>query len=55
MKIITQYAPPAIPIRNFDWEAYAEEYGSDMWMGYGATEQEAINNFLEKFNDDHEA
>ena len=46
-KIVTSYACPPIPFRGADWCAYfdgEEEAGN---YGYGATEQEAIDDLLE--------
>lgn len=46
-KIITTYVHPPIPYRGSDWCAYydgAEEGGN---YGWGATESEAMENFLE--------
>lgn len=48
-KIITQYEQKPIPIREFDWSAVddnydgAEDSGNRHQIGYGATEQEAID------------
>ena len=46
-KIITENCYPPIPTRQFDWVAYydgEEESGS---RGYGATEQDAIDDLKE--------
>lgn len=51
-KIITSNTCPPIPIREFDWMAYRdgdEEFGP---RGFGATEQEAIDDLLTYFPDD---
>lgn len=45
-KIITSYVCPPVPFRGADWCAYfdgEEEAGN---YGYGATEQEAIDDLL---------
>lgn len=43
MKVVTQYAPPPIPLRGFDWTAIDDDtYDGSGPVGYGATEQEAI-------------
>lgn len=54
MKIQTDYWAKPIPIRRFDWCATWENYeGGDGYderpgpVGYGATEQEAIDDLLE--------
>lgn len=47
-KIITiQYCPP-IPVRDYDWAAIREEYDKGDLIGYGKTEQDAIDDLLEK-------
>ena len=53
-KIITDYDPPPIPIRK--WDFNARRAGSDEGdpIGYGATEEEAIAALLE-LEADHEA
>ena len=41
--IRTEYEPKPIPFRCFDWMAWYEGYEDEgMAVGYGATEQEAI-------------
>lgn len=46
--IVTNYANPPIPTRNFDWVAYFDDVGAeDSPYGYGATEREAIANLIE--------
>lgn len=56
MKIETSFVYPPIPIRQFDWSAIdADTYDgaddSNCPIGYGATEQEAIDNLLDQMND----
>ena len=52
MTIITKYDPPPIPIRQFDWSAIDDDtYEPGCPIGWGATEQEAINDLLEKLNE----
>jgi hypothetical protein len=48
MKIITSYINPPIPVRHFDWQAVFDDYDGDGKVGNGATEQEAIDDLLEK-------
>ena len=54
MKIQTNYVCPPIPIRCFDWSAVdADSYDgspSDP-IGYGATEQEAIDDLLSQIEE----
>ncbi len=46
MKIITEYDPPPIPDRRFDWTAYEEDtYDYDGPIGRGRTEAEAVADF----------
>jgi hypothetical protein len=56
MKIKTFYDPPGIPMRGADWQAIDDDtYDYDQPVGYGATEQEAIDDLLwklEEQNDD---
>jgi hypothetical protein len=43
-RIRTSYIYPPIPIRQFDWSAVDDNYEPGDPIGYGATEQEAIEN-----------
>lgn len=48
MKIVTVYELSPLPWRCCDWAAYDDEtYDIGSVTGYGATEQEAIDNLLE--------
>ncbi len=38
----TQYDPPPIPIRTWDWSAWYGDQDGDTIYGHGATETEAI-------------
>lgn len=54
MNILTEYLYPPIPIRQFDWSAIDDDtYSGDPAdpIGYGATEQAAIDNLLQQLND----
>ena len=53
MKIVTNYVYPPIPIRQFDWSAIDDDTydGEGCRIGYGATEQEAIDDLLDQMND----
>jgi hypothetical protein len=42
--IRTTYVYPPIPIRQFDWCATDDNYEPGCPIGFGATEQEAIDN-----------
>lgn len=47
-KIITSHDKPPIPIRKYDWSARREEYDEGDPVGFGATEQEAIQDLIAK-------
>ena len=56
MKIRTMYDPPPIPLRQFDWSAIDEDTYDGApdgggRIGYGRTEQEAIDELMELLND----
>lgn len=46
MKIKTHYWPKPIPIRQFDWTAIGDDYEGGDPIGYGPTEQDAIDDLL---------
>ena len=50
-KIITSYDYPPIPDRKYDWSAIRESYDEGDLIGYGRTEQEAINDLISQEND----
>lgn len=54
-KIVTKYAPPAIPVRCFDWTAVADDYEPGDLIGYGYTEAEAIADLRELIAEREEA
>lgn len=45
--VITEHIYPSIPIRQFDWSAVTDNYEPGMPIGYGTTEQSAIDDLLE--------
>jgi len=47
MPIITEYIHPPIPDRSHDWVAYWEDYEEHGPIGYGKTEEEAIQDLLD--------
>ena len=60
VKIRTECICPPIPIRDMDWSAVTDDYDADCDqdgyysshpVGYGATEQESIDNLLEQLED----
>jgi len=44
--IKTSYDPPPVPFRSFDWKAVVGDYDEGDPVGYGATEQEAIEDLI---------
>ena len=44
--IITRYDPPPIPTRSVDWTAYRDGWEPSEPIGYGATEEAAIEDLL---------
>jgi hypothetical protein len=54
MKIRTHYDPAPIPLRQFDWCAVDDSTydGPGCPVGYGATEQEAIDDLMMQVEDD---
>ena len=50
-KIVTSHVYPPIPVRNFDWSAYYEGDEEAGQYGYGATEAEAIADFIENYQE----
>jgi len=42
-KIRTTHEYPPIPIRDYDWSAIRDSYDEGDLIGYGRTEQDAIN------------
>ena len=50
-RIVTYHIYPPIPVRDFDWCAYAD--GGEEWggYGYGPTEEEAIRDYLEQIEE----
>ena len=47
-KIRTEFVYPPIPNRNYDWSAVRENYDAGDLIGYGKTEQAAIDDLLEQ-------
>jgi hypothetical protein len=47
VKIVTQHICPPIPSFKFDWRATWDGYDLGDPVGYGATEQEAIDDLRE--------
>jgi hypothetical protein len=47
-KIITSQDCPPIPVRDYDWSAVREDWDECDFIGYGRTEQDAIDDLLEQ-------
>ena len=47
-KIITSYECPPIPVRDYDWLAFRQDWDDGDLIGYGRTEQNAIDDLLEQ-------
>ena len=47
-KIVTQHDTKPVPSKDYDWEAFREDWDLDEPIGYGKTEQEAVNDLLER-------
>lgn len=54
-KIVTSHVYPPIPVRDFDWCAHYDGEEEAGGYGYGATEAEAIRDFIENHKEDHDA
>ena len=53
--IKTSHEYPPIPTRSMDWCAYFDGCEEDGRYGYGATEEEAIADFIETWAEEYEA
>lgn len=51
-RIITTHHPPPIPLRSMDWSAARDGYEPGDPIGYGATEEEAIEDLMERESED---
>ena len=47
-KITTSHDCPPIPVRDYDWSASREDWDEGDLIGYGRTEQEAIDDLVEQ-------
>ncbi len=50
-EIRTSFDYPPIPVRDYDWSAIRDDYDSGDLIGYGRTEQEAIDNLKKQENE----
>lgn len=46
LKILTQHVTPPVPVRFFDWAAFSPDYEPGDPVGYGVTQQEAVEEYL---------
>jgi hypothetical protein len=53
-KIVTSNIYPPIPVRSFDWCAFFDGEEEAGGYGYGATEADAIEDFVENHIDDQD-
>lgn len=53
-KIVTHHSYPPIPVRSFDWCAFYDGCEEDGRYGYGATEAEAVADFIENCAPDYD-
>ena len=53
IRVRTHYEHPPIPLRDMDWTAIDDRTfdGPGCVIGYGATEQEAIDDLVEQLDD----
>ena len=54
MKVLTQYNPPPIPTRRFDWVACLDSYDEGDPIGWGRTEDDAIEDLLTQVKENDE-
>ena len=47
-QIITSYECPPIPVMEYDWSAVREDWDEGDCIGYGMTEQDAIDDLIEQ-------
>jgi hypothetical protein len=52
--IRTHWLFPPIPVRIYDWTAVLDSYEPDDPIGYGVTEQDAINDLRQQIEDEEE-
>lgn len=51
-KIRTEHVKPPIPIRDWDYSAVLDDYEGGDPMGWGETEQAAIDDLLQQLEDE---
>jgi hypothetical protein len=50
-RVITSYDPPPIPTRDHDWSAVFDGYEPGNPIGWGRTEQEAVDDLWEQVDE----
>ena len=50
-KIITMFTEPPIPKRDWDWQATEEGFDMGDPVGFGKTEQEAIDDLIDQLDE----
>ncbi len=50
-RILTEYWPVPIPLRQFDWAAWYEDSDEEDPWGFGETEAEAIKDLETRFEE----
>lgn len=48
MTIRTEYDPKPLPVREYDWQAVNDDYEPGDTIGFGASQEEAVADLLEK-------
>lgn len=51
LKIATKYEPKSSHIRLFDWSAITDDYDGGDPIGYGVTEEAAIDDLLDQLRE----
>lgn len=55
IRLATSFDHPPIPVRHYDWSAYDDRTADiGMTVGNGSTENEAINDLLERLEEEDE-
>jgi hypothetical protein len=51
-RICTEYVNPPAPLRSFDWAAWVDGREESGPIGWGATEQRAVEDLMEQLEKD---
>lgn len=52
LKIVTDYSPPPIPTKAYDWSAVLDDYEPGAPIGWGATQAAAIRDLIDQLEDE---